>query len=101
ELAVLDARHPVVERRLTDPFVPNHVHLDGTKGQVVILTGPNTGGKCNHLRQTALLSIMAQAGSFVPAREAKIPLVDRIFARVGASDNISRGHSTLIATSTA
>ena len=97
EMAVLDARHPVVERRTAgDAFVPNDVTLNAGTCQLVILTGPNMGGKSTYLRQTALLCVMAQAGSFVPAREAKIPLVDRIFARVGASDNIARGHSTFM-----
>jgi DNA mismatch repair protein MutS len=96
ELALLDARHPVVEHRSADPFVPNDITLNGTTCQLVILTGPNMGGKSTYLRQTALMCIMAQAGSFVPAREARIALVDRIFARVGASDNIARGHSTFM-----
>ena len=113
ELTVLDGRHPVVERRTLPSssssgsssgpassagggFVPNDVTLDGRACQLVILTGPNMGGKSTYLRQAALLCIMAQAGSFVPAREAKIPLVDRIFARVGASDNIARGQSTFM-----
>jgi DNA mismatch repair protein MutS len=97
EMTVLESRHPVVERRAaSDAFVPNDITLNGVASQLVILTGPNMGGKSTYLRQTALLCIMAQAGSFVPAREAKIPLVDRIFARVGASDNIARGHSTFM-----
>jgi DNA mismatch repair protein MutS len=97
EMTVVDARHPVVERRTgADPFVPNDITLNATTHQLVILTGPNMGGKSTYLRQTALLCVMAQAGSFVPAREAKLPLVDRIFARVGASDNIARGHSTFM-----
>ena len=99
ELVVVDARHPVVERRASaagEPFVPNDISLNRTTSQLVILTGPNMGGKSTYLRQTALLAVMAQAGSFVPAREAKIPLVDRIFARVGASDNIARGQSTFM-----
>jgi DNA mismatch repair protein MutS len=98
EMTVLESRHPVVERRIAagDAFVPNDVTLNAVACQLVILTGPNMGGKSTYLRQTALLCIMAQAGSFVPAREAKIPLVDRIFARVGASDNIARGHSTFM-----
>jgi DNA mismatch repair protein MutS len=97
ELTVVDARHPVVERRTSaDAFVPNDIALDGTSCQLVILTGPNMGGKSTYLRQTALLCVMAQAGSFVPAREAKVALVDRIYARVGASDNIARGHSTFM-----
>ena len=98
EMVVVESRHPVVERRLTSggAFVPNDVTLNAAACQLVILTGPNMGGKSTYLRQTALLCVMAQAGSFVPAREAKIPLVDRIFARVGASDNIARGHSTFM-----
>ena len=97
EMTVLESRHPVVERRTTaDAFVPNDVSLNASTCQLVILTGPNMGGKSTYLRQTALLCVMAQAGSFVPAREAKIPLVDRIYARVGASDNIARGHSTFM-----
>jgi DNA mismatch repair protein MutS len=99
EIAVVDARHPVVERRTAaagEPFVPNDVVLNATTSQLVVLTGPNMGGKSTYLRQAALLSVMAQAGSFVPAREAKLALVDRIFARVGASDNIARGQSTFM-----
>jgi DNA mismatch repair protein MutS len=99
EMSVADARHPVVERRTAaagEPFVPNDVTLNGTTSQLVVLTGPNMGGKSTYLRQAALLCVMAQAGSFVPAREAKMPLVDRIFARVGASDNIARGQSTFM-----
>ena len=97
EMIVGDARHPVVERRTgADAFVPNDILLNGTNSQLVILTGPNMGGKSTYLRQTALLCLMAQAGSFVPAREAKLAVVDRIFARVGASDNIARGHSTFM-----
>jgi DNA mismatch repair protein MutS len=99
EIAVVDARHPVVERRTTsagDRFVANDITLNGSSSQLVVLTGPNMGGKSTYLRQTALLLIMAQAGSFVPAREAKLSLVDRIFARVGASDNIARGQSTFM-----
>jgi DNA mismatch repair protein MutS len=102
DMIVIDARHPVVERRTPGlattggAFVPNDVTLNGSSSQLVILTGPNMGGKSTYLRQTALLSVLAQAGSFVPAREAKMPLVDRIFARVGASDNIARGQSTFM-----
>ncbi|MDE3156774.1 MAG: DNA mismatch repair protein MutS [Acidobacteriota bacterium] len=96
ELTALDVRHPVVERHAPEAFVPNDILLDGTGRQLVILTGPNMGGKSTYLRQTALLCLLAQAGSFVPAREAKLPIVDRIFARVGASDNIARGQSTFM-----
>jgi DNA mismatch repair protein MutS len=102
ELSIVDGRHPVVERRIassptsTDGFVPNDVLLNATTSQLMILTGPNMGGKSTYLRQTALVCLMAQAGSFVPAKSAKIPLVDRVFARVGASDNIARGQSTFM-----
>jgi DNA mismatch repair protein MutS len=96
ELVATDVRHPVVERFATAPFVPNDVDLNSSARQLVILTGPNMGGKSTYLRQTALLPLLAQSGSFVPAKDAKIPIVDRIFARVGASDNIARGQSTFM-----
>jgi DNA mismatch repair protein MutS len=96
ELVATDARHPVVERHVTESFVPNDVSLDATAQQLIILTGPNMGGKSTYLRQSALLCLMAQAGSFVPARTAKLPVIDRLFARVGASDNIARGQSTFM-----
>jgi DNA mismatch repair protein MutS len=96
ELVATEARHPVVERHAPDAFVPNDITLDSEAHQLVILTGPNMGGKSTYLRQTALLCLMAQAGSFVPARTAKLPVVDRLFARVGASDNIARGQSTFM-----
>jgi DNA mismatch repair protein MutS len=95
EYIVVDGRHPVVER-FTESFVPNDIDLNGTTRQLVVLTGPNMGGKSTYLRQTALIPLMAQIGSFVPARQAKLPIVDRIFARVGASDNIARGQSTFM-----
>lgn len=96
EIIAVDVRHPVVERHVADAFVPNDVRLDADAHQLVILTGPNMGGKSTYLRQIALLSVLAQAGSFVPARSAKLPIVDRVFARVGASDNITRGQSTFM-----
>ena len=96
ELSIVDGRHPVVERRCNGAFVPNDVALDGTTSQLVILTGPNMGGKSTYLRQTALICLMAQAGSFVPATRAKIGILDRIYARVGASDHITRGQSTFM-----
>jgi DNA mismatch repair protein MutS len=96
ELLVSDARHPVVERHVRDAFVPNDITLNASTHQLIVLTGPNMGGKSTYLRQTALVCLLAQAGSFVPARTAKVPIVDRIFARVGASDNIARGQSTFM-----
>lgn len=96
ELVAVDVRHPVVEVGVAGGFVPNDIDLNGSTRQVVLLTGPNMGGKSTYLRQTALLPVMAQMGSFVPARDAKLPIVDRIYARVGASDNIARGQSTFM-----
>ena len=96
EIQIIDGRHPVVERRSSEAFVPNDTLLNGTAHQLIILTGPNMGGKSTYLRQVALICLMAQAGSFVPARQAKLALVDRIFTRVGASDNIARGQSTFM-----
>ncbi len=96
EYVVTDGRHPVVERFASDQFVPNDIDLNGTTRQLVILTGPNMGGKSTYLRQAALIPLLAQIGSFVPAKDAKVPIVDRIFARVGASDNIARGQSTFM-----
>jgi DNA mismatch repair protein MutS len=96
EFVAADARHPIVERFVSDAFVPNDVALDAAARQLVVLTGPNMGGKSTYLRQVALLALLAQAGSFVPARTAKLAIVDRIFARVGASDNIVRGQSTFM-----
>jgi DNA mismatch repair protein MutS len=96
EYIVADGRHAVVERQAGAAFVPNDIDLNGASRQLIILTGPNMGGKSTYLRQAALIPILAQAGSFVPAREAKVPIIDRIFARVGASDNIARGQSTFM-----
>jgi DNA mismatch repair protein MutS len=96
EFLATDSRHPVVERYAPGAFVPNDIDLNGSTRQLVILTGPNMGGKSTYLRQTALLPLLAQIGSFVPAKDAKLPIVDRIFARVGASDNIARGQSTFM-----
>ncbi len=95
---IKDGRHPVIERQLPpdDPYVPNDVWLDNDEQQVIILTGPNMSGKSALLRQTALIVIMAQTGCFVPAREARIGIIDKIFTRVGASDNLSLGESTFM-----
>ncbi|HYS77198.1 MAG TPA: DNA mismatch repair protein MutS, partial [Candidatus Dormibacteraeota bacterium] len=96
-LRIVEGRHPVVERLLVqERFVPNDCLMDVESRQILILTGPNMGGKSTYLRQVALIVLMAQAGSFVPAAEAEIGLVDRIFSRVGASDNLARGQSTFL-----
>lgn len=93
-----EARHPVIEKQLKlgDQFIPNDIYLDQEKQQILMITGPNMSGKSAILRQTALIVIMAQMGSFVPARQARIGIVDKLFTRVGASDNISSGESTFM-----
>ena len=98
ELSITNGRHPVIERRLPpgDPYIANSVLLDTDSRQIMMITGPNMSGKSALLRQTALIVIMAQAGMFVPAEAARIGVVDRIFTRVGASDNISAGESTFM-----
>jgi len=97
-LDIKDGRHPVIETLMPagEEYVPNDVYLDTEKQQIIILTGPNMAGKSALLRQTALIVLMAQAGSFVPAREAHIGWFDKLFTRVGATDNISRGESTFM-----
>jgi DNA mismatch repair protein MutS len=96
-IAVKDGRHPVVERMVGEgAFVPNDLLLSASEAQVIVLTGPNMAGKSTYLRQAALIALMAQAGSFVPAREARIGVVDRIYSRVGALDDIAAGHSTFM-----
>jgi DNA mismatch repair protein MutS len=94
---ITDGRHPVLDQSLVEEkFVPNDVLLDGEKNRLLILTGPNMAGKSTYIRQVALLTLMAQIGSWVPAKEAEIGLADRIFTRVGASDDLSRGQSTFM-----
>ena len=98
-IVVREGRHPVVEVSGSlgrDGFVPNDAELDGARARIVLLTGPNMGGKSTYLRQVALIVLMAQAGSFVPADSAEIGVVDRIFTRVGASDDLARGESTFM-----
>lgn len=96
-LDIQDGRHPVIEARLTnETFVPNDVKLDARDAQVALITGPNMAGKSTYIRQVALLAILAQMGSFIPATSAVIGLTDRVFTRVGAADDISRGQSTFM-----
>jgi DNA mismatch repair protein MutS len=97
EIVIKDSRHPVVERLTTEPFIPNDVMLNNENQQILLITGPNMAGKSTYLRQVALVVILAQIGSFVPASEAKIGIVDKIFTRIGASDDLSRGVSTFLA----
>src|SRR5450432_1312125 len=100
ELEFIEARHPVLEQLEiagnNDRFVPNDLYLDASTQGILLITGPNMGGKSTYLRQTALIVLMAQMGSFVPARSARLPIIDRIFTRIGASDNLARGRSTFM-----
>ena len=93
---IVDGRHPVVERTLKDSFVPNNTLLDQKENRLLILTGPNMAGKSTYMRQVALIVLMAHVGSFVPAKKAAITVTDRIFTRVGASDNLASGQSTFM-----
>jgi DNA mismatch repair protein MutS len=99
EMRIAAGRHPVIERLAHDDagrFIPNDLYLNHTTDLIAIITGPNMGGKSTYLRQAALIVILAQMGSFVPAEAAVLPLVDRVFTRIGASDNLSRGRSTFM-----
>jgi len=98
DLIIKNGRHPVIEKMLPadQPYIPNDVQLDRDSQQIIMITGPNMSGKSAILRQTALIVLLAQIGSFVPAQEVKMGIVDKIFTRVGASDNISQGESTFM-----
>ncbi len=100
DIEIVEGRHPVIEQQdlsgVADRFVPNDLFLNGTTHSVLVITGPNMGGKSTYLRQVALIVLMAQMGSFVPARSARLGLLDRIFTRIGASDNLARGRSTFM-----
>jgi len=99
ELKIVDGRHPVIEKLLESEaqrFIANDLYLNREGHRIALITGPNMGGKSTYLRQAALISVMAQMGSFVPATEATLPLVDRVFTRIGASDNLARGRSTFM-----
>jgi DNA mismatch repair protein MutS len=96
-LKIVDGRHPVLEKTLmADKFIPNDIDLDGVSSQIMVITGPNMAGKSTYIRQVALLVLMAQMGSFIPAKEATIGVVDRIFTRIGAMDELAKGQSTFM-----
>jgi DNA mismatch repair protein MutS len=99
ELFIVGGRHPVIEQLLEQQgqrFVPNALFLNSDTHQILLITGPNMGGKSTYLRQAALITLLAQMGSFVPAEQARLPITDRIFTRIGASDNLARGRSTFL-----
>lgn len=93
---IRESRHPIVEKSISNGFIPNDVYLDGRDNRLLIITGPNMAGKSTYMRQTALIVLMASIGSFVPASSAHITLVDQIFTRIGASDDLSSGQSTFM-----
>ncbi len=93
---IRDGRHPVVEKTITDNFVPNDTFLDSDENRLIILTGPNMAGKSTYIRQIALLVILAQSGSYIPAKNATVGVVDKIFTRIGAHDDIAKGQSTFM-----
>jgi DNA mismatch repair protein MutS len=95
-IAIQEGRHPVIEKTCPDPFIPNDALLDREENQILIVTGPNMGGKSTYLRQVALISILAQMGSYVPARKTELGVVDRIFTRIGAMDFLNVGQSTFM-----
>lgn len=96
EINIKDGRHPVVEQSISEPFIPNDTFLDCSLSHLIILTGPNMSGKSTYIRQTAILVIMAQIGSYIPASSASIGVVDKIFTRIGAHDEITKGQSTFM-----
>jgi len=96
KMYIVEGRHPVVEAMIDRPFVPNDIYMDDAENRCMIMTGPNMAGKSTYLRQVALIALMAHCGSFVPAQTAEIPILDRIFTRVGASDDLSSGQSTFM-----
>jgi DNA mismatch repair protein MutS len=96
EIEIVSGRHPVIEVFNEEPFIPNSVYLNNSTDRLLIITGPNMGGKSTVLRQTAIICILAQMGSFVPAEKARLPLLDRVWTRVGASDDLARGRSTFM-----
>ena len=96
EIEIVGGRHPVIEATSETPFIPNDLYMNNSTDRLLIVTGPNMGGKSTILRQVALIALLAQVGSFVPAERARLPLFDRIWTRVGASDDLSRGRSTFM-----
>ncbi|PYQ26994.1 MAG: DNA mismatch repair protein MutS [Acidobacteria bacterium] len=96
EICIEDGRHPVIEQLTTERFIPNHTNIQRDRNGIQIITGPNMGGKSTYLRQVALIVLLNQAGSFVPAAKARLGICDRIFTRVGASDQLARGESTFM-----